>query len=65
MEQISVVTALFISVVFFLILLVLGWRKSYLLRKESDKLSQTFTIDSDDNNKIYKDFTESHLYDNH
>lgn len=64
MEQSSIVTALSISVIFFLVLLILGLRKSYLLRKESDKLSQTFTIDSDEKNKTYKDFTEGHLYDN-
>lgn len=65
MEQTSIVTALFISVVFFLILLLLGLRKSYLLRKESEKLSENFAGDSEEKNKTYRDFTESHLYDNH
>jgi hypothetical protein len=63
-EQSSIVLGLSISVVFFLILLILGWRKSYLLKKESDKLSKTFTIDSEEENKIYKDFTDGHMYDN-
>lgn len=63
-EQSSIVTALAISVIFFLILLILGLRKSYKLRKESEKLSQSFTPDSEEETKIYKDFTESHLYDN-
>ncbi|MCX7547381.1 hypothetical protein OS188_05370 [Xanthomarina sp. F1114] len=64
LEQTSIVTALFITVVFFLILLILGWRKSYLLKKESDKLNKTFSLDSDENKKSYRDFTEGHLYDN-
>ncbi|PWK19753.1 hypothetical protein LX78_01103 [Xanthomarina spongicola] len=63
-EQSSIVTALSISVIFFLVLLILGLRKSYILRKESDKLSETFTIDTEDEKKVYKDFTEGHMYDN-
>lgn len=63
-EQSSIVTALSISVIFFLVLLILGLRKSYLLRKESEKLSQSFSSDTDAETKVYKDFTESHLYDN-
>ncbi|EMQ94135.1 hypothetical protein [Xanthomarina gelatinilytica] len=63
-EQSSIVTALSISVIFFLVLLILGLRKSYLLRKESEKLSQSFSSDTDEETKVYKDFTESHLYDN-
>lgn len=63
-EQSSIVTALAISVIFFLVLLILGLRKSYLLRKESEKLSQSFSSDTDEETKVYKDFTESHLYDN-
>ncbi|MCX7549787.1 hypothetical protein [Xanthomarina sp. F2636L] len=64
MEQSSIVTALSISVLFFLVLLVLGWRKSYLLRKESDKLNESFTIDKEKEEHTYRDFTESHMYDN-
>ncbi|WP_417866228.1 hypothetical protein [Xanthomarina gelatinilytica] len=63
-EQSSIVTALSISVIFFLVLLILGLRKSYLLKKESEKLSQSFSSDTDEETKVYKDFTESHLYDN-
>jgi hypothetical protein len=63
-EQSSIVMGLSISVVFFLILLILGWRKSYLLKKESDKLSGTFSIDTEEENKVYKDFTDGHMYDN-
>jgi len=63
MGQTSVVIALFVAVVVFLVLLILGWRKSYLLEKESHKLSQTYNSDLDENTKTYKDFTESHLYE--
>ncbi|GGG45371.1 hypothetical protein [Bizionia arctica] len=64
-EQSSIVLALSISVLFFLILLILGWRKSYKLKKESHELSENFTIDSEQDNKDYKDFTDGHMYDNH
>ena len=63
-EQSSIVTALSISVIFFLVLLILGLRKSYLLRKESEKLRQSSSSDTDEEAKVYKDVTESHLYDN-
>ena len=53
-EQSSIVTALSISVIFFLVLLILGLRKSYILRKESDKLSETFTIDTEDEKRFIK-----------
>ncbi|MFL0352754.1 hypothetical protein [Xanthomarina sp. GH4-25] len=63
-EQSSIVLGLSISVAFFLILLLLGLRKSYLLRKESEKLNETFTMDTEEENKTYRDFTEGHMYDN-
>lgn len=62
--QESIVKALSVSVVFFLILLILGLRKSYKLRQENDRLSKAENLDSDEENKVYKDFTESHMYDN-
>jgi hypothetical protein len=64
-DQESIVKALSVSVVFFLILLILGLRKSYKLRQESEQLSKTSSLDSDEENKSYKDFTEGHMYDNH
>ena len=63
-EQESIVKALSISVAFFLILLVLGLRKSYKLRQENDRLSKLDFHNSEEENKIYKDFTEGHMYDN-
>ncbi|MFK2820159.1 hypothetical protein U0L90_08530 [Flavobacteriaceae sp. LMIT009] len=64
-EQISIVTMLTITVAFFLILLILGVRKSYKLKAENDRLSKrSNTSSSEDDNKVYRDFREGHLYDN-
>ena len=62
-EQVNIVTGLIIVVAFFLILLILGIRKSYKLRAENDRLSDTKEHEIDEKNKEYKDFTEGHLYD--
>ena len=63
-EQISIVTMLTITVAFFLILLVLGIRKSYKLKAENDRLSKKSSTSSTEDNKVYRDFREGHLYDN-
>lgn len=63
-EQMQIVTILSIVVLFFLMLLILGVRKSYKLKKENDRLNSITTLQSDEDNKIYKDFTEGHMYDN-
>jgi hypothetical protein len=63
-DQSAIVTGLSVVVVFFTILLLLGVRKSYKLRKENEKLNKIGTLDSDEENKAYKDFTEGHMYDN-
>jgi hypothetical protein len=63
-SQSQIVTILSIVVVFFLILLILGVRKSYILKKENDQLANTGILDSDDDNKTYRDFRDGHLYDN-
>ncbi len=63
-EQSSIVKMLAITVVFFLVLLILGIRKSYKLKKENDRLNELSTSFEDDENKPYTDFTEGHLYDN-
>jgi len=63
-EQSSIITVLIITVSFFLILLILGIRKSYKLKIENERLSEKKSLQSDDDNKTYKDFTEGHLYDN-
>ena len=63
-EQISIVTMLIITVAFFLILLILGVRKSYKLKAENDRLSKRSSTSSKEDNKVYRDFREGHLYDN-
>lgn len=52
---------LIITVCVFLILLILGVRKSYKLKAENERLSKKSTSDSDVK-KEYEDFTEGHLY---
>ena len=50
-------------VIFFLILLILGIRKSYKLKKENerlDKISEEIAKQKEE----YKDFTEGHMYGN-
>ena len=63
MNQSDIVTVLIIVVVLFAILLLLGVRKSYKLKKENEKLNSMNTKmpDEDEN---YKDFTDGHMYDN-
>lgn len=63
-EQLSIVKMLAITVVFFLVLLILGIRKSYKLKKENDRLNELNTSFEDEENKPYTDFTEGHLYQN-
>ena len=58
------VKILAITVVFFLVLLILGVRKSYKLKKENDRLNEMNTKFEDEADKPYTDFTEGHLYDN-
>ncbi|WP_111309439.1 hypothetical protein [Confluentibacter sediminis] len=57
----QIVTVLSIVVVFFAIVLILGIRKSYKLKKENeqlDKLSEELAKQEEK----YKDFTEGHMY---
>lgn len=61
-DQSGIVKMLAITVVFFLILLILGIRKSYKLKKENDRLNEMSTKFEDEENKPYKDFTEGHMY---
>lgn len=61
-EQIQIVIVLSIVVVFFLIVLILGVRKSYKLKKENerlDKISEDLIRDKKDK---YSDFTDGHMY---
>ena len=57
-EQANIETILIITVCAFLVLLILGVRKSYRLKAEYEKLSKKSESKSDD----YEDFTEGHLY---
>lgn len=62
-EQSDVVTVLIVVVIFFSILLILGIRKSYKLKKENerlDKISEEIAKQKEE----YKDFTEDHMYGN-
>lgn len=64
-EQISVVKILAITVIFFLILLILGIRKSIILKKENERLSKSSPSLEEESNQPYKDFTDGHMYDKH
>ena len=60
-SQSDIVTILVIVVVFFSILLILGIRKSYKLKKENerlDKISEEMAKQEEE----YKDFTDGHMY---
>ena len=63
-RQSDAVTILVIVLVLFTILLIFGVRKSYKLRKENERLNSFNMTIEDDKNKPYKDFTDSHMYDN-
>ncbi len=63
MKQSDIVTTLIIVVIIFSILLILGVRKSYKLKKENEKLNSMNTEILDEE-ETYKDFTEGHMYDN-
>ncbi|TGV01560.1 hypothetical protein [Flavivirga rizhaonensis] len=62
-NQSDIVTVLIIVVLIFSILLILGVRKSYKLKKENEKLNSMDTKMPDEE-ETYKDFTEGHMYDN-
>lgn len=62
MNQSDIVTVLIIVVVIFSILLLLGVRKSYKLKKENEKLNSMNTKMPDDEDENYKDFTDGHMY---
>jgi len=62
-EQINIVTILTITGFVFLVLLLLGIIKYFKLKAEHKRLSRTSNLQSEDDNKVYKNFTEGHLYD--
>ena len=62
-NQSDIVTMLVIVTIFFGILLLLGIRKSYKLKKENERIdAMNKKIAEDDKEKPYKDFTDGHMY---
>ena len=59
-DQSDIVTILTVVLVFFGILLLLGIRKSYKLKKENERLNSLKDLEIED--KPYQDFTEGHMY---
>ncbi|MEP1489990.1 MAG: hypothetical protein ABJK28_16340 [Algibacter sp.] len=62
LQQSQIVTVLAIVVIFFSILLILGVRKSYILKKENKRLDEISNLQSEEEDKAYKDFTDGHMY---
>lgn len=62
LEELSIVTILVVTSVFFLILLILGVLKSHKLKEENERLSKS-SLSSVDDNKKYEDFRQGHLYE--
>ncbi|GAA4270180.1 hypothetical protein [Hyunsoonleella aestuarii] len=58
----TIVNLLIVVVVFFGILLLLGIRKSYKLKKENERLDAINKKIAEDEEKPYQDFTEGHMY---
>jgi cell division protein FtsL len=59
-------TVLIIVGIFFLILIILGIRKTYKLNQENRRLNELHSkqLEKEKENEGYKDFTEGHLYQN-
>ncbi len=60
----DIVTILIIVVVFFSIILILGVRKSYKLKKENERLDKISEEIAKEKDEDYKDFTSGHMYGN-
>lgn len=61
-NQSNIVNILIVVVVFFGILLLLGIRKSYKLKKENERLDAINKQIAEEKEKPYRDFTEGHMY---
>lgn len=61
-DQSDIVTMLLIVTIFFGILLLLGIRKSYKLKKENKRLDDMNKKIAEDKDKPYQDFTDGHMY---
>lgn len=60
-DQVTIVTVLSIVTAFFAVILILGVRKSYKLKKENkrlDEISEKIAKEKEE----YKDFTDGHMY---
>ena len=62
--QVSIITVLGISILFLLVLLFIGIRNSFRLKAENERLSKP-SVSSEEDNQVYRDFTEGHLYDSY
>lgn len=61
-EQTQIVTVLTIVVIFFAVLLILGVRKSYKLKKENERLTEISEKLAKEEDEKYNDFTDGHMY---
>ncbi|APY12464.1 hypothetical protein BWZ22_15085 [Seonamhaeicola sp. S2-3] len=58
----TILTVLVIVVIFFSLLLILGIRKSYKLKKENERLDKISKEIARKKIEEYKDFTGGHMY---
>ena len=61
-DQSDIVNMLIIVVIFFGILLLLGIRKSFKLKKENERLDAINKKIAEEEDKPYQDFTDGHMY---
>ena len=66
LDEDSIVFTLSVVVLFFAVLLILGIRKSYKLKKENERLDEINRqiMEQANEEKPYQDFTEGHIYGN-
>ncbi|RLD29158.1 MAG: hypothetical protein DRI75_04380 [Bacteroidetes bacterium] len=62
-EQVNLVTILAIAGVIFLVLMLFGVRKFFKFKAKNGYLSKITHLQSEEDNKVYKNFTDGHLYD--
>ncbi|MEP3836511.1 MAG: hypothetical protein ABJM36_02635 [Algibacter sp.] len=58
----SILIVLVVITVFFGVILLLGVRKSYKLKKENERLEAMDTKIPETDEDSYKDFTDGHMY---
>ncbi|MBP1841069.1 hypothetical protein [Formosa algae] len=63
-QEEEIIIGLLITIFIFLVLLILGMRKTYKLNAENERLANLDYLESDEKEQKYKDFTEGHLYNN-